>query len=318
MLFVSCSKPPAEPHKTEDSTPSQIGIKQIESPAATAPQPNPTAVTASTEEIAEYAGALGIDAVAAHSLLEKENAFSYLLVETAKKSSPQEIYNLVASHLNRLDRGFEIIGAYQSHSTERLPAWWMNATSRDGVESLSIVMNKPGYLDIGKEYLVDQRISYGTVFHVAKTNPDLLSRIVESRASVTPSPSDAILYQGILNGLADNSSDHHADSSGPDADRAGANLVRQMATAKNPIYRLIAVEQANRLNSTDRLGLYESFIEEKDPQIKQRAIEGLAQTGSSAAIDILRRFEQASLNQGQKENADLAAKAVKRLQTTTP
>lgn len=318
LILVSCSKQPEAP-KTEDAiTPTSANKEQAQLPAMSTPASIPTQATITSEEVDVYAAAFGIDTRTAKALLSEEMMFWKKINAAIKSSDASELSRLVMPHVDKLKHAITTLGKYHPDPNGKLPKWWDEINSREGVEGLSIRMNKPGYLGIDQVYFIDQRATYGSISNAARTQPELLNEIIVNRVNDLPSPLDAIIYQGIIDGLADNVSSQRADSSGPDEDQPGSDAVRHMATGTNPIYRLIAVEQAKRLNTVDRLDLYESFIEEKDPQIKQRAIEGLAQTRSDDNIKILRRFERKALQQGDNENANLANQAIKRLETNSP
>ena len=318
-MLAACSKPP--PESTENHNveiPSPADREQLQTLVAPAQAATPTQKTITNEELDNYASAFGVDAAVAEAMLKKEMAFWPELNEAIATSNQQSLSAIITPHLARLHQALTAGGKYQSDPDGKLPQWWDEASSSEGINTVASRINQSGYLNLDQNYLVDQRIAYGSAANAAKVRPELLEGIITSRINDAPSPLDAIIYQGILDGLADNTSYHRTDSSGPDENMPGSDLIRQMAEAKNPVYRLLAVEQAWLINTEDRLSFYETFIAENDPRIKRRAIEGAANTKNVNAINTLRRFEQSSLQQGEKENADLASQAIKRLEAKSP
>lgn len=251
--------------------------------------------------------------------MEQEAKFVFAL-KNAVNRSPSEVPELLKPHLGSLEMAFKSTEKFPAQPNGTLPEGFFKVISNqpDDPNSPGIRMNQARYLGISEDRIFDQRAAYNGVAFIARTQAEMLEGILAIRVNELPSPVDAMIYEAMLTGLADNASSQRADSSGQDEAQPGSGAVRQMATGKNPIYRLVAVEQANRLNTADRLNLYKSFIEEKDPQIRQRAIEGIAQLKSNEAITVLRRFEKSSIQQGDQESADLASQAIKRLEAKSP
>ena len=315
FLLAACSKPdnidknkktntnaiPASSQRQLDVT-NDLKIKEI-----------PKKLKSQGEDVAIYASALGIDVADAETLLRSEMVFSSELTRAIESSNRKKLLTLTSSHFSRLAEATGALNKFQPEGNGNLPKWWSTATSRDGIEGIAIKMSKPGYLGIGKEYLIDQRAIYGCASSAARVRLDLLNDIITSRANEDPLPMDAIVYQGIIDGLSDNPSYQRADNSEPDVSQPGRDLILDMATTKNPIYRLFAVEQASRFNTKDRLSLFDLFVTEKDPIIKQIAIEGASQVHNVKTLDLLRRFEQNSLQQGDTANANLASQSIKRI-----
>jgi len=315
-VLIACSKPPPESTENHNvETPSSADREQLQTPVDPAQAATPTQTTITKEELDGYASAFGVDAATAEVMLKKETAFWQELNEAIATSNQQSLSAMIEPHFARLQ---QTLSAYQPDPDGKLPQWWDEASSSEGINTVASRINQAGYLNLDRSNLVDQRIAYGSAANAAKARPELLDGMIASRINDAPSPLDAIVYQGILDGLADNTSYYRADSSAPNEDMPGSELVRKMATAKNPVYRLLAVEQAWLLNTEDRLSFYETFIAENDPRIKRNAIEGAANTKNANAVNTLRRFEQSSLQQGDKASAELASQAIKRLEAKSP
>jgi hypothetical protein len=223
---------------------------------------------------------------------------------------------LLEPAISGLVNSFENEGNFKSDSNGSLPGWFSKLMVRNGPDTVGVAMNRPGYLNLKPSDFFNQRAVIGGVAQIAEKAPDAINEVLAARLNEPPSPVDVMIYIGLNNGFAERAPyDGRTGTNDPDEDMVGSGAIKEMSVAKNPIFRMFAISNAERIRSSDRLKFYEHFVDEPDSSIKRTAIEAIAHLRSVGTREVLDRFRQAALRQGQAENAELAAREIGSLQS---
>jgi hypothetical protein len=310
FLTISCSK-------KGDSEKSKSEFKKLESSSSQGPLLTPSSSVTSRgsgiteEEIKAYSLEYGRDPAEVAAFLKEISTFSFEFQKALSASDTQRISALLHPHISELLLRFSQQGKYTSDPSGGLPAWFKDLLNQKGVDSVSMQMTRPGYLGLGDDQWAHQQIVLDSAAQMGAIKPELLSDVFASRFGAVPSPLDVIVYKSLQNGFAERAPyEGRADMKDVDEDLPGSDVIKEMGLAKNPIFRMFAISNAGRIRSSNRLKFYEKFVDEPDPYIKRTAIEAIARIRLVDTQEILGRFQQAALRQGQTENAELAAQKI--------
>lgn len=298
-------------HSTPPVVPRQLEVVTSQPP----PSPEPSA-----RELDDAASALGIARNQALPLLRREHALWEKFVAILKSDNASDVVPM----LSAMAAAVQGTTAVQSNG-EQLPESFLamlgldagNVPGLGSVDGPSAKAKKAGFMGVGVEKLPEQHILAAAVQELAKRRPDLLTSLATERAnSAVPTAADYILFNAIIDGLADSP---FLETTGDASEKPrtlpfGSELMA-MARKPNPIYRLIAVRTASRVE-TDAKGLvtfYSTFVAETDPTIQQAAIEGLEGVRDPAALDALRKFDTATKARGNADVRQTVEDAIRRL-----
>jgi hypothetical protein len=177
-------------------------------------------------------------------------------------------------------------------------------------------MMKPGFMGIPTDNIVDQ-YSLNLFDDVINTAPEIIMPILQERAEkFPPTPADYILYGFLHVGFEDNDIDtfgfdaHRHDP--PQVSLSHASGLLQMGHAKNPIYRLLAVQAANMIekDKAKLLNFYSACMNETDPFIRRCLIDGIAGVDSAQATDMLKELLAKTQKDGDIDNTANIQKAI--------
>jgi len=139
------------------------------------------------------------------------------------------------------------------------------------------LISEAGFMGIPRNRFSDQLSLFRTAYSIAQSNPSLLVELLKKRAnSLPPTAGDVVLSQGIQDGVSDNRAlTLHALASGDDSRRLVYEEVRSLATAQNPVYRLLGLSLLPSVatNSPDVIDGLDLFSADTDPAIRKRALD---------------------------------------------
>jgi hypothetical protein len=176
----------------------------------------------------------------------------------------------------------------------------------------SAVIYSPGFMGLSSDNYVDQLTLEEWVWQLITNAPEILMPVLQERAKVfPPTAADYILCFSVEIGI-DEANDYHLTGVGvPPSCSVG---LLTMAQARNPIYRFIAVAEAEFVepDMTKRLNFYSRYVNETDPYILTLAINGVAETKAPTAKNVLQSFLPAVQKTG---DAKLATRLQEQIQS---
>lgn len=202
----------------------------------------------------------------------------------------------------------------------RLPASFLtDVLNRDSEVDVGVIgpkMLRPSFMEIPVDKYPEQGMLWSATMHLGKNWPDLMVALLQERAkTVPPTVSDYLIYQGAFDGAMENPDLVMTDSTEPRKVLPNCKSLLNLATAPNPIYRLLSVNLARVVeNDKARLvGFYSSFVNESDSVIQIAAIEGLESIRGANSISVLQVFQAKANQKGNTDVANAAQQAIERL-----
>lgn len=155
---------------------------------------------------------------------------------------------------------------------------------------------RAGFLDLDAAQLGSQMMLYSSTEEIAKNRADLLAQILKQRAeSSATSAADLIIYSAVTAGIQDNTDFLRTGSENANpAIQPYANDLLKLSTSPNPIYRLLAISLAQRLEpDAQKLAyFYAEFANEAEPFVRATARSMLESASAPNAAELLQRFGQ--------------------------
>jgi hypothetical protein len=153
---------------------------------------------------------------------------------------------------------------------------------------------RSGFLNLDATQIGPQMMLYSAVEEMARSRADLLASLVQQRsASSATSAADLIIYTAVAAGIQDNSDFQRTGSETTlSAVRPYAHELLKLSASPNPVYRLLAISLAQRLEpDAQKLeAFYAGFASEAEPYVKQAARRMVESASTPNAAELLRRF----------------------------
>jgi len=161
-------------------------------------------------------------------------------------------------------------------------------------DEIGHVIFRAGFLNLDTTQLGAQMMLYSSVEQMARSRADLLASLVRQRsASSATSAADLIIYTAVAAGIQDNSDFQRTGSeTTPPAVRPYAPELLKLSASPNPVYRLLAISLAQRLEPDPQKleAFYAGFASEAEPYVKQAARRMVESASTPNAPELLRRF----------------------------
>jgi len=138
--------------------------------------------------------------------------------------------------------------------------------------------------DSGQKPRVEVEVIVRTIGSLALNRPDLLQELlVRKSMEATQAESDLVVFAATLDSVMENSAVFR---------RTGYNGITSLRVSENPIYRLLAAKlmPVLELDLRSLAEFYRPYVAENDETILLIAIDGLATSGTSEALEILRKI----------------------------
>lgn len=154
-------------------------------------------------------------------------------------------------------------------------------------------MARAGFLGLPVERLPEQRVLAGAVRRLTATSLNAILPLLQERSMMEPSPVDYIIYGNIRDGLAQNT-ETQSTGSAHELRKIlpGAAGFKELAAAKNPVYRLLSIDLAPVVESNQSmLVIFNSeFITDPEPVIKVAAASALLNIKTPSARAAIEAF----------------------------
>lgn len=158
-----------------------------------------------------------------------------------------------------------------------------------------VQMQKAGFLGVPRELLYEQHVVFASTVGLFPVAPDMVVGLVKERGNtLPPTVADYILYRSIQLAVADDVSLRNRKSiSGRAPTPPYAAGLLELATAANPIYRLLAVDLVSSVEGdlNKQIAFFAGYINETDPRIRNTVIERLQSLEMPEADKVLRAFQ---------------------------
>lgn len=325
-LIAGCSKQPQQQaSEMEKQQPSSVSEQTapVQEQAPLPSEPSVTKVpkprTPSSRELEQMADTMGVRKEQVLLGLQRQQALWTDFKATLHSDNASQVVSKLLAMSNTVQGTPDAQNNGQRLPDSFLKMLGFGDSSVPGleVEGPGVKAAKAGFMGLSVEKLPEQQVLAAGARELARMRPDLMTSLAQERAkAVSPSAADYILFNAIIEGLAESP---FMESTGNNSEKPktlpyGSELLA-LAKAPNPIYRLLAVRTARRAE-TDKAklaGFYSGFLNETDPFIQAAAVDGLAIMRATLALSALQSFETKARQQGNAELEDSAKQAIKQL-----
>ncbi|HYF36547.1 MAG TPA: hypothetical protein VD994_14730 [Prosthecobacter sp.] len=233
----------------------------------------------------------GIEADAVMPLVDAVRKFRQAIIEDIRAADGGAAVERSKSVVAQLNQAYSKVKSETPGILSETMASFLKASVGEGQ---SAAIFHTGFLGLGAEQLSNQMMLHVAAETIASNRADLLGALVQDRAaSSTPTVADIIIYSAIIAGIQDNPDFHHtgADTELRTAPAYAARLMA-LAASPNPVYRLLAITLAPRLEYDPRKleVFYASLAAEADPFVRQTAVDMIKASNPPNLPVLLQRF----------------------------
>lgn len=290
FIMVACSD---EKEQAAKETPPQTPATK--EPSVTTPQQDPFGSSNATpsktpealpkDQADVMAAQLGVPAAEVAPLMIRVKQFRDEIASALRTASGQQAVERTNGLIQQLSKA-----GHAGKLTEPM-IQVIEAAAGDGAGQ---TIFRSGFLDLEAAQVGSQMMLYSSVEEIARSRADLLASLVQQRsASSATSAADLIIYTAVAAGIQDNSDFQRTGSeTTPPAVRSYAPELLKLAASPNPVYRLLAISLAQRLEpDAQKLeAFYAGFASEAEPYVKEAARRMVESASTPNAAEVLRRF----------------------------